>query len=123
MKKENQNVNASIVDANVVKDEDAVVYGKSSEMPEPKTMEYTQLYQISERFVHDLRICVADMPYNISYQYITFAENKSAGISVAELNEYIQKLSTLPFKYVEQLMRNCNSEEGQKIYFPLVKND
>ena len=91
---------------------------KSSEMPEPKVMNYYQYYKLSDLFINDLKKVLADVAYVDAKKFfdkIDKAENRI--MAIAQINELIRDLSYLPYKVVAQLMTVINAHENFIKYF------
>ena len=91
---------------------------KSSEMPEPQVLNYSQHYKLSDLFINDLKKVLADVAYVDAKKFfdkIDKAENRI--MAIAQINELIRDLSYLPYKVVAQLMTVINAHENFIKYF------
>ena len=89
--------------------------------PEPKTMNYEERVILTPQFLNDLVTCLGEMPYVQSEGFIRFAYQNKDDILLADLNEFINKLQTLPWKYVHALLQNIGTQEGRTAYFVVKK--
>lgn len=87
------------------------------QQPEPKTMNYDAHIQLTDKFLNDLVISVQDLPYVQCEGFIRFAYQNKNDILISDLNEYINKLQTLPWRNVHELMYNINRPEARAEYF------
>jgi alcohol dehydrogenase class IV len=125
-----ENVNEVVVsgDENVKANDTETVDNSSAAQetvdvqPEPKTTDYNVRLRLTDQFIHDLIICLGEAAYVQSAGFINFAQQHKDDISIADLNEYIKKLETLPWKFVHQLLQNIMTENGRDAYF-VIKND
>lgn len=85
--------------------------------PEPKTMNYQAYVSLQPQFLNDLISCLGEMPYVQSEGFIRFAQQNKDHLLLADLNEFINKLQTLPWKYVHILLQNIGTDEGRAAYF------
>lgn len=90
---------------------------ETSKMEKPATADYDKVYTISKVFIDDLKTCLGDMEFNKAEQFIRFAEAKKDGIITAELQEFINKLGYLPWRYISPLMQAMGSSEIMAKYF------
>ena len=96
---------------------------KSSEMPEPQVMNYSQYYKLSDLFVNDLKKVLADVAYVDAQKFfdkINKADNRT--MPIAQVNEFIKDLSYLPYRVVAQLMSVINNKENFLKYFVPVEH-
>ena len=89
--------------------------------PEPKTMDYESRVSLTQQFLNDLVACLGEMPYVQSGGFIRYAHQNRDNILIADLNEFINKLQTLPWKYVHALLQNIGTQEGRAAYFVVNK--
>ncbi len=90
---------------------------ESPKMEKPQTADYDKKYIISESFIQDLKTCLGDLEFNKADQFIRFAEAKKDGIITADLQEFVNKLGFLPWRYVSPLMQAMNNPEVMPKYF------
>lgn len=91
---------------------------KSSEMPEPQVLNYSQHYKLSDLFINDLKKVLADVAYVDAQKFfdkIDSAENRI--MAIAQVNELIRDLSYLPYRVVAQFMSVINNKENFLRYF------
>lgn len=92
-------------------------------MEEPRTVNYEQMYTISDAFVNDLKVTLGSLPYATANMFIQFVEAKKEKIAIAEVTELINKLRTLPYDKVYRLMKNIESEEIVNKYFVALPHE
>lgn len=90
---------------------------KSSEMPEPKTMNYSQRYMLSDLFISDLKKVLGDVAYVDARKFFDKIDECKREMAIAQLNEFINDLSCLPYKVVAQLMGVINNKNNFLKYF------
>lgn len=91
-------------------------------MPEPKVLDYSQFFQISDLFINDLKKVLADLAYveaNKIFSKINQFNNRIMGI--AQVNELVRDISYLPYKNVAPLMTAINNNDNFLKYFIPVK--
>lgn len=92
-------------------------------MEEPRTVNYEQMYTISDAFVNDLKVTLGSLPYATANMFIQFVEAKKEKIAIAEVTELINKLRTLPYDKVYRLMKNIESTEIVNKYFVALPHE
>ena len=92
-------------------------------MEEPRTVNYEQMYAISDAFVNDLKVTLGSLPYATANMFIQFVEAKKEKIAIAEVTELINKLRTLPYDKVYRLMKNIESKEIVNQYFVALPHE
>ena len=92
-------------------------------MEEPRTVNYEQMYTISDAFVNDLKVTLGSLPYATANMFIQFVEAKKEKIAIAEVTELINKLRTLPYDKVYRLMKNIESKEIVNKYFVALPHE
>ena len=92
-------------------------------MEEPRTVNYEQMYTISDAFVNDLKVTLGSLPYATANMFIQFVEAKKEKIAIAEVTELINKLRTLPYDKVYRLMKNIESKEIVNQYFVALPHE
>ena len=92
-------------------------------MEEPRTVNYEQMYAISDAFVNDLKVTLGSLPYATANMFIQFVEAKKEKIAIAEVTELINKLRTLPYDKVYRLMKNIESTEIVNKYFVALPHE
>ena len=92
-------------------------------MEEPRTVNYEQMYAISDAFVNDLKVTLGSLPYATANMFIQFVEAKKEKIAIAEVTELINKLRTLPYDKVYRLMKNIESKEIVNHYFVALPHE
>ena len=93
------------------------VIAKSSEMPDPKVVNYSQYYELSNVFINDLKKVLDDLAYVDARKFYDKIDNGSRVWPISKLNEFISDLSYLPYKIVGQLMNIINNKEYFLKYF------
>lgn len=96
--------------------------GESAEkMPAPVTMDYDNVYELTDLFLEHLKISLRDVVCEKAVPYYNFAEEHRHSISQADLNEFVKRIdNTFTFGQVGDLMRNIRTKEGQEAYFKLL---
>lgn len=102
-------------------EKNATVVENTTNMEKPKTANYEKTYKISDVFINDLKTCLGDLEFNKADQFIRFAEAKKESIITAELQEFVNKLGFLPWRYVSPIMQAINTPEIMAKYF--IEND
>ena len=92
-------------------------YQKSSEMPDPQTMDYRQHYRVTSLFVNDLKKVLADVAYVDAQPFFKKIEECNGIMCISAVNELIRSLGCLPYKYVNTIMRVINNSENFVKYF------
>jgi hypothetical protein len=92
-------------------------------MEEPRTVNYDQMYKISDPFINDLKSTVGGLAYSTANPFIRFVEAKKEGISIAELQELIDKLRSLPYRVVMPLMKSIENSDIVSKYFIALPNE
>ena len=92
---------------------------QAQEMDKPETANYDKVYTISEVFINDLKTCLGDMEFNKADQFIRFAIAKKDGIITADLQEFLNKLGLLPWRYISPLMSAMRDSDVMSKYFVL----
>ena len=92
-------------------------------MEEPRTVNYEQMYAISDAFVNDLKVTLGSLPYATANMFIQFVEAKKEKIAIAEVTELINKLRTLPYDKVYRLMKNIENKEIVNKYFVALPHE
>lgn len=90
---------------------------KSTEMPEPQTLEYMKFYQITPLFVSDLKKVLADTAYVDAKKFFDRITECKSIMPIAMLNEFIRDLGNLPYKIVCNLMTVINDNNNFVRYF------
>ena len=92
-------------------------------MEEPRTVNYEQMYTISDAFVNDLKATLGSLPYATANMFIQFVEAKKEKIAIAEVTELVNKLRTLPYDKVYRLMKNIENKEIVNKYFVALPHE
>lgn len=90
---------------------------KSSEMPDPKIMDYNGHYKLSDLFVNDLKKVLGDIAYVDAKKFFDKIDQHNRIMSNAQLTEFINEIQGLPYKVVAQLMGVINKKENFLKYF------
>lgn len=90
---------------------------KSTEMPEPQTLDYMKYYQITPLFISDLKKVLADTAYVDAMKFFDKIAECKYIMSIAILNEFIRDLGNLPYKTVCNLMNVISDENNFVRYF------
>lgn len=93
---------------------------KSSDMPSPQTFNYGAVYKVTPLFINDLKKVMADVAYVDAIKLFDEIKERGGVFPAAVLNEFILKISSFPYKYVNQLMDLLNREETFFKYFEVV---
>lgn len=109
--------NVSVVEETKPVQEEAKSVDAENQQPEPKTMNYDAHIQLTDKFLNDLVIGVQDLPYVQCEGFIRFAYQNKDDILISDFNEYMNKLQTLPWRNVHELMYNINRPEVRAEYF------
>ena len=108
------------------KKEEASVEQKQQQInrqPQPEIMNYEETYSLSDLFIEHLKLSLRHIPHYKAYQYVNYAEQHKNGLSIVDLNGFIKKLDMLEYGYINGLMTNIKSKEGQSAYFLPVKSN
>ena len=90
---------------------------KSTEMPEPQTLDYMKYYQITPLFISDLKKVLADVAFVDAKKYFDKIDEYHGIMCIAVLNEFIRDLGRLPYKVVCGLMNVINNNDNFIKYF------
>jgi hypothetical protein len=93
----------------------------TSDMPTPEVLDYEQVFKVSPIFVNDLKIVLQEVAYADAQPFFEFLKNYDYVLPVAVLNEFLRKLSTLPYKYVNQIFAIITNQELFGKYFELLQ--
>lgn len=97
---------------------------KSNTMPELQVIQYYQRYKITDLFVKDLRITLADLAYVDARGFFDDIETRQSVMTAAELDEFIKRLGNLPYRIVSRLMAVIYNKDNFLKYFePLPIED
>lgn len=92
----------------------------TSDMPEPQVINYSALYETTEKFRNDLNITLFEMPYVDAEKVYEYFRKYNWVIPVNVLNEAIRHISRLPYKYVCGIMKNIEGDFNN--YFKIHNN-
>lgn len=90
---------------------------KSTEMPEPKVLNYDLKYRISQLFINDLKKVLANVAYVDAIKMLDKIERNERIFTLAQLNEFILELSSFPYKDIVPLMAVLNQHGNFFKYF------
>ena len=91
---------------------------KSSDMPAPQVMNYSQMYKLSDLLINDLKKVLADVAYVDAQKFFDKIDNtENRVMPIAQVNELIRDLSYLPYKVVAPFMAVINNKENFLRYF------
>ncbi len=90
---------------------------KSTEMPEPDVMNYSQYYKLSDLFINDLRKVLADVPYVEAQKFFKKIDDCKRIMPISQLNEFIRDISYLPYKVVNGIMTVIQNKDNFIKYF------
>jgi hypothetical protein len=90
---------------------------KSSEMPEPKVMNYAQHYKVTPLFVNDLKKVLADVAYVDAQKFFERITSMNYIMPISAVQEMIRDLGCLPYKYVSSFMNIINNKDNFVKYF------
>lgn len=94
---------------------------KSKDMPTPQVIDYYNFYKVTPLFKNDLKKILKDVAYVDAKKYIDEIESKDI-VPIAVLNEFIRKLSMLPYKVISPMMAVIENKENFVKYFePMEK--
>lgn len=118
--------NVEVEDVTAVEEAKEIVEEVKQErepMEEPRTVNYEQMYTISDAFVNDLKVTLGSLPYATANMFIQFVEAKKERIAIAEVTELVNKLRTLPYDKVYRLMKNIENKEIVNKYFVALPHE
>lgn len=84
-------------------------------MPQPQIVDYEKYFKISELFKTNLNAALKNMPVEEVSDIIKIVENCNDVLPLAVMNETVQRISKMPYKYVKTFMRVI--ETNQSLYF------
>lgn len=95
---------------------------KSSDMPAPQVMNYSQMYKLSDLFINDLKKVLSDVAYVDAQKFFNKIDNTENRIMpISQVNEFIRELSYLPYKVVAPFMSVINNKDLFLKYFVPVE--
>lgn len=89
----------------------------TEDMPQPEVLAYETTFQVSNVFVNDLKIILKDVAYADAKQYFDFLSHYNYVLPIAILNEFLKRLSDLPYKYVSKLFDIIQNKDLFPKYF------
>lgn len=93
----------------------------TSSMPEPQTMEYSQIFKITPIFMHDLETVLGELAYVEAKKYLDRAKANSGIMPIATLTEFINSLMTLPYHVIAPLIAAISQKDKFEKYFETIK--
>ena len=94
----------------------------TSDMQSPETLEYSNVYKVTDIFRNDLKKTIEELPYVEAKKYFDMLDSNNNLLPAALLNEFLRSLSMLPYKYILPLMKAIEKKEAFDAYFILQKN-
>ena len=96
---------------------------KSSEMPEPQTLDYNTFYRITPLFINDLKFVMSNgnVAYVDAKRLFDKIKEHNGVFPAAVLNEFIRDLGSFPYKVVSNIMAVIDKKENFVKYFELVQ--
>lgn len=92
----------------------------TSDMPNPETLTYENMYKVSPVFKNDLKKTLESLPYVEAKKFFDVLETNNDTLPAALLSEFLRGLGMLPYKYVNPLMKAIEKKEAFEAYFVLV---
>lgn len=89
----------------------------TSDMPQPKTVTYEIFYRVTQVFINDLKTVLQDAAYADVKQFLDFLKNYNNILSTAVLNEFLNKLSSMPYRMVSPIMAVIENKDLFPKYF------
>ena len=89
----------------------------TSDMPSPKTVTYETFYRVTQVFVNDLKTVLQDAAYADVKQFLDLIKSYNNILPIAVLNEFLNKLSTMPYKMVAPIMAVIENKDLFPKYF------
>ena len=89
----------------------------TEDMPQPEVLAYETTFQVTNVFVNDLKIILKDVAYADAKQYFDFLSHYNYVLPIAILNEFLKRLSDLPYKYVSKLFDIIQNKDLFPKYF------
>lgn len=89
----------------------------TSDMPPVQTVKYETFYRISQLFINDLKIVMQDAPYADVRQLFSFLENYNFILPAAILNEFLNKIASMPYRLVAPIMEVIENKNLFPKYF------
>lgn len=90
---------------------------KSTDMPEPKVLNYDLKYRVTQLFINDLKKVLANVAYADAIRLFDKIESCERVFTLAQLNEFISELSEFPYKHVVAIMTVLNQKDNFFKYF------
>ena len=96
---------------------------KSSEMPEPQTLDYNTYYRVTPLFINDLKIVMnsGNVAYVDAKKLFDKIKEYNGLFPSAVLNEFIRDIGRFPYKVVSNLMEVIENKENFPRYFEFIK--
>ena len=96
---------------------------KSTEMPEPQTLDYNTYYRVTPLFINDLKIVMnnGNVAYVDAKRLFDKIKEYNGLFPSAILNEFIRDIGKFPYKVVSNIMEVIEKQENFHRYFELVK--
>ena len=96
---------------------------KSSEMPEPQTLDYNTYYRVTPLFINDLKIVMnsGNVAYVDAKKLFDKIKEYNGLFPFAVLNEFIRDIGRFPYKVVSNLMEVIENKENFPRYFEFIK--
>lgn len=93
----------------------------TSDMPPVQTLKYETYYKVSQIFINDLRLVMQDAAYADLKQFLDFLKSYNYILPVAMLNEFINRLATMPYRTVSPIMEVIENKNLFPKYFEELK--
>lgn len=95
---------------------------KSKDMPVAQTFNYAATYKATPLFVNDLKKVLGDVAYIDAIELFKELEDREYVFPAAALNEFIMKIESFPYRYVNPIMEVINREDCFLKYFEVISN-
>ncbi len=89
----------------------------TSDMPPAKTENYETFYRVTQIFLNDLKTVLQDAAYADVKQFLDYLKTYNYILPVALLNEFLNKLSAMPFRMVSPIMSVIENKDLFPKYF------
>ena len=89
----------------------------TSDMPPAKTVNYETFFRVTQIFINDLKIVLQDAAYADVKQFLDYLKKYNFVLPVATLNEFLNKLSNMPYRMVSPIMTVIENKDLFPKYF------
>lgn len=94
-------------------------------MAAPQILDYGVKYKITPTFRNDLKMLIKELAYVDAKNLLNVLDDNQNVLSASILNQFIRRLSLLPYKVIHPIMDIIDSGDKEKIskYFQRIQED